>query len=218
MIQALYEYLNQHFNGLILRSPLFYNWKYGIRFEISHPCLSSDDPENMKQTFERAITLFHEVCEEQDELLIVTDVHAVKRDLLLQQQPLNVYLKYIKDKQKLYKLQHEQVRNLFEDEEEQLVTHRFVLPCRKSELKYAQLLQAISYEDFRHPSTILKNKPQHGYDIYFVNRSKKIIYHLYDDRGCDIVAGDKEALRFLYENYNAWILDYDRKEIDQLFQ
>ncbi|MEH6930498.1 DUF3885 domain-containing protein, partial [Priestia megaterium] len=67
------------------------------------------------------------------------------------------------------------------------------------------------------PSTIMKSNPQSGYDIYFINLSKKMIFHLYDDRGCDILASNKESIRFLYEEYNNWILDYNREEIDLLF-
>ncbi|MEI4525718.1 DUF3885 domain-containing protein [Priestia megaterium] len=54
--------------------------------------------------------------------------------------------------------------------------------------------------------------------IYFINLSKKKIFHLYDDRGCDVLASSKESIRFLYEEYNNWILDYDREEIDLLFK
>nr|WP_308291994.1 DUF3885 domain-containing protein [Priestia aryabhattai] len=63
----------------------------------------------------------------------------------------------------------------------------------------------------------MKSNPQSGYDIYFINLSKKMIFHLYDDRGCDILASNKESIRFLYEEYNNWILDYNREEIDLLF-
>jgi hypothetical protein len=103
-------------------------------------------------------------------------------------------------------------------DEEDDITHQFVLQCKNNDIKYAQLLKAICYEDFPHPSTILKNNQQSGYNIYFVNMTRKIIFHLYDDRGCDVLAADKETIRFLYEQYNGWILDYDRKEIDILFK
>ncbi|WP_407676688.1 DUF3885 domain-containing protein [Planomicrobium stackebrandtii] len=42
-------------------------------------------------------------------------------------------------------------------------------------------------------------------------------FHLYDDRDCDILAADKEDIRFLYNEYNEWILNYDRKEIGSSF-
>nr|WP_232726132.1 DUF3885 domain-containing protein [Bacillus sp. FJAT-42315] len=98
------------------------------------------------------------------------------------------------------------------------MTHRFILPCKKSDIRYHQLLSAIGYEDFPHPTRILNNYDRAGYNIYFVNITRKFIYHLYDDRGCDVIASNKENLRPLYEERNAWILDYDREQIDKLFK
>ncbi|MCM3186922.1 DUF3885 domain-containing protein [Priestia megaterium] len=171
----------------------------------------------MNQAFHRSITLFQRVFGEGDEILFVTDVHTTNKDRFLQKRP----LKYIKDKQRLYQLNHHCLPSVFQDEDEdddQSLTHRFVLSCKKTELRYAQLLKAINYEDFAHPSTILKSNSQSSYDIYFINLSKKMIFHLYDDRGCDVLASSKESIRFLYEEYNNWILDYDREEIDLLFK
>lgn len=37
-----------------------------------------------------------------------------------------------------------------EDDYEDMVTHRFVLPCKKSDIRYKPLLTAISFEDFPH--------------------------------------------------------------------
>lgn len=112
--------------------------------------------------------------------------------------------------------------DFLEDEDaedyDQMVTYRFVLHCKKSDIRYKSLLTAISYEDFPHPSQILKGFPRNGMDIYFVNATKKMIYHLYNDRGCDVIASNKEDLRPLYKEYNEWILDYDRIQIDQLFK
>ena len=105
-----------------------------------------------------------------------------------------------------------------DEDYEDMVTHRFVLSCKKSDIRYHQLLSAISYEDFPHPTRILKRNYSSSYDIYFVNVTKKMIYHLYDDRGCDVIASNKEDLRQLYVDCNDWILDYDRDQIDQLFR
>ncbi|MCP3762542.1 DUF3885 domain-containing protein [Domibacillus sp. A3M-37] len=222
MTKVLQLFLDQYYNGLVLAPSLFYSWENSIRFEISPPSPDNEE-QRIKQTFQRAITLFNKAFEENDHILLVTDVHSTSGDNFLQRKPLNVYLKYAKHKQTLYKLQYQLLPSVFddqdeEDDEDESITHRFVLPCLKNEIKYSQLLKAISYEDFAHPSTILKNNYQNGYDIYFINLSKKIIYHLYDDCGCDILAADKEDIRFFYEEYNDWILDYDRAEIDLLFR
>jgi hypothetical protein len=53
---------------------------------------------------------------------------------------------------------------------------------------------------------------------YLVDSHSFILFHLYDDRGLDVVAANKELLRPLYERFHAWILDHDRKKIDLIFK
>lgn len=53
--------------------------------------------------------------------------------------------------------------------------------------------------------------------VYFANTEAVYLYHVYDDRGADLVAESKETLRPLYHDFNQWILDYDRKKIEILF-
>lgn len=218
MTRNLYSFLTENFEGLILEPPLFYSWKNSIRFEISNPMIPFYAKENLKQTFHRSISLFKEVFEERDEILLVTDVLTTSCNHFLRNKPLNVYKKYLNDKNVLYKLQYQLLVRSSEDEEDQMVTHRFVLQCKKDIIRYAKLIKAICYEEYAHSSTILKNNQESGYEIYFINLSKKVIFHLYDDRGCDILAADKEGIRYLYEECNDWILDYDRKRIDLLFK
>lgn len=221
MINKLGFFLDKYFDGLILAPGLFYSLKHSIRFELS-PSLPENEKQCTDQIFERSITLFNKLFSETDEMLFVTDVHSISADKYLQRKPLNVYSKYVKQKQILYKPQYKLLASVFDEEDRheengKSITHRFVLPCRKKEINYLQLLMAISYEDFAHPTTILKNSYQNGYDIYFVNVTRKLIYHLYDDRGCDVLASNKEDIHFLYEEDNDWILEYDRAEIDHLF-
>ena len=54
--------------------------------------------------------------------------------------------------------------------------------------------------------------------IYLFDTNRHIIFHLYDDRGLDVAAIDRETLLPLYYKYNSWILDYDRPKIEELFE
>lgn len=208
------QFLDEHFNRLELMPALFYEWPYGLRFEISHPT----GDEELAQAFYRSTKLFNEVFDEKDQMGIVTNIYSSRGSTYLQRRPLNVYRKYIKSQKLRYKLQYQQLQGAWdkEDEEENLC-HRFTLICQKRDIQYAQLLKAICYEDFAHPSTILKSDSRMGYDLYFINLTKKMIFHLYDDRGCDIIAADVISLKHLYLDYNEWILNYDRTAIDQVF-
>lgn len=223
MVTLLSKFMMEYVGNLTLRPPLFYSWQYGIRFEISMPWVEHENKSNLQRIEERINGIFNKVFNDDEEkMLLITDIHCERNDNFLQKRPTKVYQKYIKSKEVRRKLQHKMLPNVFiedkEDEDyEEMVTHRFVLPCKKNDIHYKPLLTAISYEDFPHPSQILKGFPRNGVDIYFINVSRKMIFHLYDDQGCDVIASNKEDLRSLYEELNEWILDYDREQIDQLF-
>ncbi|MGX1195235.1 DUF3885 domain-containing protein [Metabacillus sp. SLBN-84] len=212
MKDDLSHFLHEHFNSLKLEPPLFYSSPYGIRFEIAIPWMKHEDKRNLRQIEERSTGIFNKVFQVGDDVLLITDIHCGRHDRSLQKRPANVYQKYIKTKALLQNLQHKTLPSAFSDEE--MVTHRFILPCKKSDIRYSALLSAISYEDFRHPSTILKGFPKMGINIFFINTTRNTIYHLYDDRGCDVIASRKEDLLPLYHGLKEWILDYDREEID----
>ena len=56
----------------------------------------------------------------------------------------------------------------------------------------------------------------HG-DTFFLNQRTGIIFHMYDDRGIDIIAPEAAVLRHLYETHKDLILDYDREKITAVF-
>ncbi|MEH7633918.1 DUF3885 domain-containing protein [Bacillus pumilus] len=89
------------------------------------------------------------------------------------------------------------------------------MTCQLQDIRLRPLLHAICQEDFYAPNQILNGKL--GYEIYLINLSKQMIFHLYDDRGCDLIAADDERLRPVYEGLQHWLLDYDRPQMDQLF-
>ncbi len=61
-------------------------------------------------------------------------------------------------------------------------------------------------------------EPSISEDITFFSIDKGVGFRMYDDRGCDVWAKKIEFLNNLYENLNDWILDYDRPEIDKMFE
>lgn len=216
------NFIKEHFENLRLKPALFYAWDFGIRFEFALPGAAHEDPKNLTQIEERSTTIFKQVFQDSDELLLIMDIHCEKEDTFLQKRPIKVYQKYVKSTALLAKLQHTILPSQTWHEEDEgyeaMVTHRFVLPCQTKDIHYRQLLAAISHEDFPHPTRILKNLCRPGYDIFLVNKTRTMVYHLYDDRGCDVIASRKEDLRQLYKDCIEWILDYDREQIDLLFK
>lgn len=54
--------------------------------------------------------------------------------------------------------------------------------------------------------------------VFFFNTKKYLLFHPYDDRGVDVVAEKTEDIRFLYEDCQNWLLEYDLERMQQTFQ
>ncbi|WP_454191127.1 DUF3885 domain-containing protein [Paenibacillus sp. Marseille-Q7038] len=86
---------------------------------------------------------------------------------------------------------------------------RFV-EVKAKEIRMAYVVECIVNADFM-------RKPMAGGQIYLYNKTKGILFHMYDDRGCDVFSFEKDTLLPIYHSYRKWILDYNRYEIDELF-
>ncbi|AZB44851.1 DUF3885 domain-containing protein [Bacillus sp. FJAT-42376] len=207
--------MNKNFPNLKLSPPLFYSWDIGIRFELG----VNDDPDDIyengsyvKGVYNRAITLFRTLHLPEDDIYLVAQADDFADGKTFKRK-LNIYSKYVKEKSLLLKVHQHTIPYLFpeDDEEGTYKTHRFTLKCKPSDIKYVPLLKAICHQD-------LGLKPSLFHRVYFININRKTIFHVYDDRGCDLLATSPAAIKDVYTRHNDWILDYDRPEIDKVFK
>ncbi|WLR42177.1 hypothetical protein LC087_15755 [Bacillus carboniphilus] len=56
-IKELNYFLNNHFDDLVLRPPLFHLWDIGIRFDIADSSLDFFEEKNISQMYKRTLTL-----------------------------------------------------------------------------------------------------------------------------------------------------------------
>ncbi|WP_380659908.1 DUF3885 domain-containing protein [Salinicoccus sesuvii] len=206
--------MNQKFPGLELEPPLFYNWDVAIRFELGVDYRKTDGENSVyiNNVYIRAITLFKTLHLPEDEIFMVVNVNDFGNRKVFSHR-LKVFSKYIKEKHVLYKLQQVTIPYGFPEdvEEEKYKTHRFSLKCKTSDIKYISLLKAICNHD-------MGFKPSISYDVFFINTTKETIFRVYDDRGSDLLASSPDKISHIYEQYNGWILDYDRELIDEVFK
>ncbi len=210
----LREYMLETFPNLELRPPLFYNGDIGIRFKlgVNYDCTNIyENCPYLEGVYNRAITLFQSLHSKTDDIYIVVDVNDFADGETFKHK-LNIFSKYVKEKSDLFKLQKNTIPYVFpEDDEDGLYkTHRFTLKCKVSDLKYIPMLKAICNQD-------MGIKPRIFHMVYFINVNKNTIFHIYDDRGCDVLATSPNTIRDMYHTYNDWILDYDRNKIDKVF-
>ncbi|MGC6588433.1 DUF3885 domain-containing protein [Paenibacillus sp. Dod16] len=89
--------------------------------------------------------------------------------------------------------------------------YRYIINCKASDVDYLNLLKAICNQD-------VGIKPSIHHDVFFININKGVIFHIYDDRGCDVISSSILELKDIYTKFNKWILDYDREAIKRTFE
>jgi len=233
-IQEYRQFLFDNFKGLRLRKPLFYSWNFGLRFNLqsgetyksSRQILDSDGniipligdtdtDEYFQEVTKRASTIFKTAFDNSDKVFLVYMDYKYKRRKIrlsnfIFQQVYNLKkleVSFSKEK-RLYRLDNKfDIRNIA------------IIKLTADRINHNNILTAIGNSDFPPRQPRLDNN---GFltskEIYFVNIGKKLIFHMYDDRGLDIISSDKETIRPIYIKHNNWILDYDRKEIDKQFE
>lgn len=88
---------------------------------------------------------------------------------------------------------------------------RMYFSTTPSRFPYSTILAAIANQDFPARMPVL-----HGH-VFMLNERSGLTFHMYDDRGADVIGPNISSLRALYEGFTEFILDYDRPAIDARF-
>jgi len=206
--QTYRQFLQDNFAGLKLKIPLFYNWEYGLRFDLQDEYKSTDNDNYFAEVVRRATVIFETAFDASNRLFFVCKNHQKIK-------PANYAFKQI-DKLKKDEIYYTREKSVYDPNDVYDVALVYLTADR---INHKNILTAIGNTDFpsRQPRLDNKRVPT-SKEIHFVNISKRLIFNMYDDRGLDIVATDKETLRPIYEKHNDWILDYDREQIDKQFE
>ncbi|MCM3725086.1 DUF3885 domain-containing protein [Neobacillus cucumis] len=213
------DYLNERFSTLELVPSIYYQWDIGIHFSLAGEIyqFKKNDGLNLERfrlVYKQTSTLFNELFEQNDDLFLVTNVYKNKTKEKSTRK-LKVYQPFLKCKCHLNGIQVKTYPYPFElDEAEEYEMQQFSLLCKRGDIRVNEILKAACNEDF-------PLKPKFGGysidypDVFFVNIKKDIIFFVYDDRGCEVIAREAEQIRPLYEKYNDWVEEVDKKRIEQ---
>ena len=181
-----------HFNRVDFGGDLFGQWPVGIRFEIGIDQVS------------RAAKLFDFAFAKAEDCILVSQdwmegIEIVRRSTPLFETPGIFHSE---------PSQFESVEVSPFDEGQYRLTWTQLSPLA---FDAAQMFQAIA------------NREQEGYPkvasgVYVIDPRSKIIMHMYDDRGLDVIATDLNTLRPLFETFRVWILDNQRHRIESRFK
>ena len=208
--QEYRQFLTTHFPGMSLQKPVFYQGTYGLRVDLQVGETNTD--EYFRHVIARATALFEAAFTPDDQVLLLV------RDY-----------KYRRRKIRFGNFVHRQIRGLAKGEltytktadpyDPSRVWNQELMRLPTDEVAHQQLLTAIAHADFPPRTPRFTGRgPWQGPELYFLNLDRALIFHMYDDRGLDLIAGDRQTLRPLYEQFNDWLLDYDRPRMDRTFQ
>ena len=183
---------------------------YWIRFELGLHQLKGKayDKAYFEEINHRATTIFNALFDKNDEILIVNCISHHIDDKKID---LPRIMRFIHNKKMIYGLKCKAVPYEFYDEDLEMETKQYSLNVKKADIRLRYLIQSISNQDFA-------RKPKVNGSLYLLNLTKETLFHMYDDQGCDVYSFGKEKLLPLYSNFRNWILDYDRRQIDQQFE
>lgn len=220
----LKEYMNQTFPGVTLVPHIYFQWENYLHFHFGKGkdlYVERTDAVN-REYFTQLYTynkyLFEDIFSKEDEVFLVTNVYRFKKENVKNPQKINLYRRFIHNRDLKYHIRQETIPFVFEEEADLYCTYQFSLKCFACDIKYMPLIQAANHEDFPGLYPRVGRKKEIFYpDVFLINVTKDIIMFIYDDRGCEVIAKNKETIRNLYEKYKEWIPDYERESIDKVF-
>ncbi len=186
-----------------LQLPIFYNSPIGLRFEIGDPDISTSNPTYFRAAYLRASYIYHQI-DTFDTLLWVLyrsdDTESDTQTLCHR----FCEIAHLPMPAEIY------TQDTTTDDGEPLTRIFLFWDMKKTSPNIDKLLQAIIQTDFR-------GFPELSSAVFFLNTTDHILYHLYDDRGLDVMAEKKETLYPLYQQCQNWLLAYDRKRMQNIF-
>lgn len=202
-----YKILQEKFSNINLNKPLFYNNQFGLRFSLQENELNVED--YFENCYNRSIELFENLFSKDDEVLIVLNEYKWRNRRI---RKYNFLFKQIKDL-KLHELEYKK----FKKNNYTNIWNQVILKTNIDKIKYKNIFKAIINIDF--PSRVprmdnCKNISNKG--IFFLNIENEIVFHMYDDRGIDIIANNIETLRPMYVKFKDWILSNDLPKIEKI--
>lgn len=182
------------------------NSKYWLRFELG--LVELEGKEYFKEIYHRIFSIFDFLFDTNDTIMFIT---AINESVEYKGKDLPNIQRFLKDKKLIYGLSCKTVPYEFDEEDIEMRTTLYSLKVKKESIRRDYLFQAISNQDFARKPSIMGN-------VYLLNLSQNTLLHMYDDRGCDVYGLNKENLLPSYHKFRKWILDYNRIQIDHIFE
>jgi hypothetical protein len=202
MTSGFTKYMTENFPKFSISKPVF-RLTNSLRFELGPEDISTSENKYFDKAIERAteITSFalknaktvyviYQECTDGNEI----EPNSILIDVFGSVNGSSVILPYT------------------EDDGDKLEWRRLIKKMDSNDPLLLKLISSIIHVDFPNRSPRIEG------ELYFILDESNTIINIYDDRGMDVGAKSISDLKPLYERFNDWILEYDRKEIDEKFR
>lgn len=182
--------------------PLFYTYPYALRFEIGVPELAEKEDWQCyaQSAIDRAEALYRTIFDPDDQVLVILD-RTPDRDLKAAFS--DCFLRRIRAKL-LSPFQDDT------DDDEETYFYRYLYGGKAVQIPGKMLLERVVMGE-----VFGGVHPYYSSCVYFYNVTKSLLFHLYDDRGADLVAFCPETLLPYYHEKNDMLLDWDREAMER---
>ena len=166
-----------------LKQPLFYNSKYGIRFEIGEPDVSAFTDEYFENAMYRISSLYENIFLQEKYLYVIIESYSTqdKYDKLNWRLLPNIRGCFLTSELDIY-------NDTYLSEEDDFIIIYSYIKTRFQDFDYMELLRRITGNE-------IGRTPSIDETIYISNNSLDTVFLYYDDRGADIVSKDKIIIR-----------------------
>ena len=162
--------------------PLYHTYPWGLRFELGVYELD-DTAEYVQSAKDRGRRIWDAVFDQEDEVLVIFDTTP---DTALKQALKTCQMQRVRAK-RICPIPGEDTAE--EIAAETLCFYRHLYRAAAKDIPFDAILQRIVEEN------TLVGGHRYGSAVYLYNRTKKLLFHPYDDRGADLIGPDRESLR-----------------------
>jgi len=203
------NFYKRNFGDYALVSPIFYGFPISIRYQIGMGLICDGKEEKyVKNAIHRAFAVFNELFNKDDDIYVVVNSYEDNPNDMADDDISVVHpLIHIKDECNFV------FTFTVEDALKHLISNshtRYILKAAVRDVQVEKLLEEIAWSDIDGRNSLRGC-------VYWINPRNNVIYHFYDDRGLDVASNSKANLEHIYSKFNDWILEYDRKRIDNIF-
>lgn len=196
---SLKQQIENAFGDKSLDHALFYNHEGSLRFELS---IGPSYIEMFLQAYEKAKKIIDFAFSESNSLCVCVAFVCEGRFI----SSLSTF-KSLRDCQIKIPSNYEAWQKYYPDDE---YTRTFIA-FRLDRSELPKFLWGILANE-------LGIRPRFKCDLYIYDAELGVMAHPYDDRGMDLIGPNKSLLEKIYNNFECYVLDYDRNEMNRYFK